>query len=239
MKMDAERRNRMKKQQPQISENKILEASWELLREGEIEKFSMRRLAERLGIQAPSIYWHFKSKQDLYQGMANQISKTIVDEFEPGGDWKKQLTGLALTMRSVLGRYPCSAQLMMMTLPHEPDTIRFTNRMLLCVEETPLAEEEKFQVILTLANYVYYFVLDNDQHQRNVATLAEEGTPDAKGQIDGLLETMGESEAGLFRRLYKSGMFEIMGTSGAFDFGLNLILLGTEQVIGERSAEPK
>lgn len=239
MKMDAERRNGMKKQQPQISEDKILEASWELLRGGEIEKFSMRKLAERLGIQAPSIYWHFKSKQDLYQRMANQISKTIVDEFEPGGDWKKQLTGLALTMRSVLGRYPCSAQLMMMTLPHEPDTIRFTNRMLFCVEETPLAEEEKFQVILTLANYVYYFVLDNDQHRRNIAALAEEGAPEPKGQIDGLLDTMGESEAGLFRRLYKSGMFEVMGTSGAFDFGLNLILLGTEQVIGERSAESK
>lgn len=43
----------MKKQQPQISEEKILETSWELLGEGGIETFSMRRLANRLGIQAP------------------------------------------------------------------------------------------------------------------------------------------------------------------------------------------
>ncbi|WP_172200515.1 TetR/AcrR family transcriptional regulator [Saccharibacillus qingshengii] len=224
----------MKKQQPQISEDKILEASWELLREGDIEKFSMRKLADRLGIQAPSLYWHFKSKQDLYQRMANRISKTIVEEFESEGSWREQITTLALTMRSVLGRYPCAVQLTMMTLPHEPDTIRFTNLMLLCVEETPLTQEEKFQVMLSLANYVYYFVLDNDQHQRNVAVVLEEKQQDPQGQINGLLDTMSESEAGLFRRLYRSGMFEVMGSDESFEFGLKVIVLGIEQVIAER-----
>lgn len=71
----------MKKQQPQISEEKILETSWELLGEGGIETFSMRRLANRLGIQAPSLYWYFKSKQKLYQRLANQVSKMILEEF--------------------------------------------------------------------------------------------------------------------------------------------------------------
>ncbi|WP_172254470.1 TetR/AcrR family transcriptional regulator [Saccharibacillus deserti] len=224
----------MKKQQPQISEDKILEASWELLREGDIEKFSMRKLADRLGIQAPSLYWHFKSKQDLYQRMANRISKTIVEEFESEGSWREQITALALTMRSVLGRYPCAVQLLMMTLPHEPDSIRLTNRMLLCVEETPLAQEEKFQVVLTLANYVYYFVLDNDQHQRNVAAVLEDGRLDPQGQMNGLLDRMAESDAGLFRRLYRSGMFEVMGSDASFEFGLKLIVLGIGQVIAER-----
>lgn len=82
-----------------------------------IEKFSMRRLADRLGIQAPSLYWYFKSKQNLYQRLANQVSKIILEEFHSEGDWKEQLTELAGTVRSVLSRYPCSTQLMMMTLP--------------------------------------------------------------------------------------------------------------------------
>lgn len=100
----------MKKQQPQISEDKILEISWELLGEEGIEKFSMRRLADKLGIQAPSLYWYFKSKQTLYQRLANQISKIILDEFHTEGDWKEQMEGLAVTVRSVLSRYPCSTQ---------------------------------------------------------------------------------------------------------------------------------
>ncbi|MFB9328746.1 TetR/AcrR family transcriptional regulator [Paenibacillus aurantiacus] len=224
----------MKKQQPQISEDKILEASWELLGEEGIEKFSMRRLADRLGIQAPSLYWYFKSKHNLYQRLANQVSKIIVEEFHSEGDWKEQLTGLAVTVRSVLGRYPCSTQLMMMTLPHEPDIIRFTNRLLLCMESTPLEQEQKFQATLTLLNYVFYFVLDAYEHQRNVTAIVKEQGELPSGEMTRLLDAMSEADAGMFRRMYKSGTFELMGSDRAFEFGLKLILLGIEQVIEEQ-----
>ncbi|MFF2889275.1 TetR/AcrR family transcriptional regulator [Paenibacillus sp. NPDC057967] len=224
----------MKKQQPQISEDMILEASWELLGEEGIEKFSMRRLADRLGIQAPSLYWYFKSKQDLYQRLANQVSKIILEEFHSDGDWKEQLAGLAETVRSVLCRYPCSTQLMMMTLPHEPDYIRFTNRTLLCVESTPLEQDQKFQAVLTLLNYVFYFVLDDYQHQRNVSTILKEQGVLPGDEMIRLLDSMSEAEAGLFRRMFNNGLFELMGTDGAFEFGLKLILSGIEQVIKEQ-----
>ncbi|MBT2761967.1 TetR/AcrR family transcriptional regulator C-terminal domain-containing protein [Paenibacillus sp. ISL-20] len=222
------------KQQSQISEDKILEASWELLGEGGIEKFSMRRLANRLGIQAPSLYWYFQSKQNLYQRLANQVSKIILEEFHSEGDWKEQLTGLAGTVRSVLSRYPCSTQLMMMTLPHEPDIIRFTNRMMLCVESTPLEQEQKMQVITTFVNYVYYFVLDDYQHERNISAILKDQGMLRSEEMIRLLDSMSETEAGLFRRMYKSRLFELMGTDGAFEFGLKLILLGIEQVIKEQ-----
>jgi len=224
----------MKKQQPQISEDKILETSWKLLGEEGIEKFSMRRLADRLGIQAPSLYWYFKSKQHLYQRLANQISKMILEEFHSEGDWKEQMAGLAVTIRSVLRRYPCSTQLMMQTLPHEPDMIRFTNRMLLCMESTPLEQEQKLQAVLTLVNYVFYFVLDDYQHQRTISVILKDQGELPGGEMIHLLDSMSETEAGLFRRMYKSGLFEMMGTDGAFEFGLKLILLGIEQVIKEQ-----
>ncbi|WP_123042531.1 TetR/AcrR family transcriptional regulator [Cohnella candidum] len=224
----------MKKQQPQISEDRILEASWELLREEGIEKFSLRRLADRLGIQAPSLYWYFKSKQELYQRLANQVSKMILEEFHSEGDWKEQLTGLAVTVRSVLSRYPCSTQLMMMTLPHEPDIIRFTNRMLLCVESTPLEQEQKMQVVTTLVNYVFFFVLDDYQHERNVSAMLKDHAELPSHEMIRLLDSMSEQDAGLFRRMFTNGLFELMGTDRAFEFGLKLILLGIEQVIQEQ-----
>lgn len=226
----------MKKQQPQISEDRILEASWELLGEEGIEKFSMRRLADRLGIQAPSLYWYFKSKQDLYTRLANQVSKTIVEEFHTEGDWKEQLGGLAVTIRSVLVRYPCSTQLMMETFPLEPDIIRFTNRMLLCLESTPLGEEQKLQAVLTLTNYVLGFVLDDYQDQRNISAIPKEGVHPIE-KLTRLLNSMNDTDAGIFRRMYKGGLFELMGTDGAFEFGLRLILLGIEQVIKEQEGK--
>ncbi|MGG4340213.1 TetR/AcrR family transcriptional regulator [Paenibacillus lautus] len=224
----------MKKQQPQISEDKILKTSWELLGEEGIEKFSMRRLADRLGIQAPSLYWYFKSKQNLYQRLANQISKIILEEFHTEGDWKEQMAGLAITVQSVLRRYPCSTQLMMMTLPHEPDMIRLTNRMLLCMEPTPLEQEQKLQAVITLLNYVFYFVLDEYQHQRNISAMLKDQVAIPGGEMIRLLDSMSETEAGVFRRMYKNGLFELMGTDAAFEFGWKLILLGIEQVIKEQ-----
>lgn len=224
----------MKKQQPQITEDKILEASWALLGEEDIEKFSMRRLADRLGIQAPSLYWYFKSKQDIFQRLANQISRMIVEEFQAEGDWKTQLEGLAITIRNVLRRYPCSTQLMMMTLPHEPDMVRFTNRMLLCVEQTPLRREQKLQAVLALTNYVFNFVLDNYQHQRNVSVLMKDHGELPDGEMMRLLDAMSETDAGLFRQMFKGGLFELMGSDESFAFGLRLILLGLEQVIREQ-----
>lgn len=224
----------MRKQQPQISEDKILETSWELLGEDGIEKFSMRRLADRMGIQAPSLYWYFKSKQNLYERLTSQVSSIILEEFQSDGDWKEQLTGFARTLRSVLQRYPCSTQLMMLTLPLEPDIIRFTNRMLLCVESTPLKDEHKLQVVLTLSNYVLGFVLDEYQDRLNVTAILKEQGELPIVEMTRLLNAMSEADSGLFRRMYNSGLYELMGTDAAFEFGLKLILLGIEQVIEEQ-----
>ncbi|WP_135549253.1 TetR/AcrR family transcriptional regulator [Paenibacillus cymbidii] len=224
----------MKKQQPSISEDIILQTSWELLGEEGIEKFSLRGLAERLGIQAPSLYWYFKSKQKLYERLSNQVAKIVLEEFHPEGDWKEQLAGFASTVRNVLGRYPCSTQLMMLTLPVEPDSVRFTNRMLLCVESLPLEQEHKLQVVFTLTNYVLGFVLDNEQDRRNFSIDRKGKETHPAGEMVRLLDAMSESDAGLFRKMYKSGLYELMGTDAAFEFGLKLILLGIEQAIKEQ-----
>ena len=162
-------------------------------------------IGRRLGIQAPSLYWYFKSKQTLYQRLANQVSKIILEEFHSEGDWKEQLAGLAVTVRSVLRRYPCSTQLMMLTLPHEPDMIRFTNRMLLCMESTPLEQEQKLQVVLTLVNYVFYFVLDDYQHQRNISAIIKDQEALPGEEMIRLLDSMSEKEAGLFAGCIRAG----------------------------------
>lgn len=224
----------MRKSQPQISEDKILEASWAILGEEGIEKLSMRKLAERLGIQAPSLYWYFKSKQDLYQRLANDIARIILVEFQSEGDWKEQLHHFAVITKNVLKRYPCSTQIMMMTLPNEPNLIRFTNRLLQCVEDTSLTEEQKIQVVTTTLNYVYFFVLDDYQHQLNVAEMSKQRDELPGEELIALLNTMPEKEAGLFRNLFMNGLFEMMGTDQAFEFGLKIILLGIEQVMIEK-----
>ena len=45
-----------------IEREKILDAALMLINEVGLDKFTTRRLAERLGVQQPALYWHFRSK---------------------------------------------------------------------------------------------------------------------------------------------------------------------------------
>jgi AcrR family transcriptional regulator len=50
----------------------ILEAAWELAREKGLAEFTLRDLAERVGMRAPSLYTHFESKHAIYDAMFGQ-----------------------------------------------------------------------------------------------------------------------------------------------------------------------
>jgi AcrR family transcriptional regulator len=50
----------------------ILEAAWELAHEQGLADFTLRDLAERVGMRAPSLYTHFESKHAIYDAMFGQ-----------------------------------------------------------------------------------------------------------------------------------------------------------------------
>ncbi len=53
----------------------VIATALKLLDEVGLEALTLRRLAERLGVQAPAIYWHFKNKQDLLDEMATTVMR--------------------------------------------------------------------------------------------------------------------------------------------------------------------
>jgi AcrR family transcriptional regulator len=50
----------------------ILEAAWELAQDKGLVDFTLRDLAERVGMRAPSLYTHFESKNAIYDAMFAQ-----------------------------------------------------------------------------------------------------------------------------------------------------------------------
>jgi len=56
---------------------KIFDASYQLMGEKGYEKMSMNAIAAGAGITKPSLYYYFKSKEDLILGLLDEISKTI------------------------------------------------------------------------------------------------------------------------------------------------------------------
>lgn len=64
-KQDLDRRTRRHLR----SKVEIVEAAWELAREEGIGGFSLRQLASRVDMKAPSLYQYFETKNDLYDAM--------------------------------------------------------------------------------------------------------------------------------------------------------------------------
>ena len=60
----------------------ILEAARELLLDAGIDGFTMRRLGERCGYTAPTIYHYFGDKQGLLDTLLEQVSASLLAELE-------------------------------------------------------------------------------------------------------------------------------------------------------------
>ncbi len=84
----------------------IVAAALELLDQDGFERLSLRRLATKLGMHAPGLYWYIESKQQLIDLMAKAILDGGLSPVPPlteGQTWDQWLVELACTMhRTVL-----------------------------------------------------------------------------------------------------------------------------------------
>ncbi|MFC5678184.1 TetR family transcriptional regulator [Aeromicrobium endophyticum] len=88
-----------------MDRQEIVDAALDLLDEGGEAAVSMRAVANRLHVKAPSLYWHFRSKQDLLEAIADAIVAEMRDLAVDDGDPSEQLFGLLVRFRtSLLGR---------------------------------------------------------------------------------------------------------------------------------------
>jgi TetR/AcrR family transcriptional regulator, tetracycline repressor protein len=83
----------------------VVRVALTLLSEVGLDGLTVRRLAERLGVQNPALYWHFKNKQDLLNQMAKVM---LADAFAGLGpppaneEWAGWLAEVAGRLRRAL-----------------------------------------------------------------------------------------------------------------------------------------
>jgi AcrR family transcriptional regulator len=67
---------------PPLRRELIVDTSREMIVTGGLASLSLRRLAERLGVTAPALYAHVRSKQDLVRAVAEAEFDRLVARFE-------------------------------------------------------------------------------------------------------------------------------------------------------------
>ncbi|MFC5835239.1 TetR/AcrR family transcriptional regulator C-terminal domain-containing protein [Nonomuraea insulae] len=78
-----------------------------------LEGVTTRKLAARLGVQSPTLYWHIPNKAALVTAIAEAILEEQFPELtppEPGERWQDWLRGLAERLRRALLAHPDGAR---------------------------------------------------------------------------------------------------------------------------------
>ena len=86
----------------------VARAALRLLNEVGLDNLTMRRLATDLDIQNPSLYWHFKNKQELLNCMAGLMIAEAFTELQPPAssqDWADWLAQWARRLRKTMLAY--------------------------------------------------------------------------------------------------------------------------------------
>jgi AcrR family transcriptional regulator len=90
----------------------VVTAALALLDDVGVERFTMRRLGERLGVQAPTIYWHVGAKDAVLEAIVDRVVTAMADDSAVGGDWEHRLRTFLETAHGRLLAHPGVLELM-------------------------------------------------------------------------------------------------------------------------------
>ncbi|MGQ6402980.1 TetR family transcriptional regulator [Serratia sp. IR-2025] len=71
-----------------LTRETVLRGALALLNDIGIDALSTRRLAQHLGVQSPTLYWHFKNKAELLKAMAETIMLDHREEVPADMPWQ-------------------------------------------------------------------------------------------------------------------------------------------------------
>ncbi len=92
----------------------ILQQAFAVLNDSGLDGLTLRRLAGRLNVKAPAIYWHFKDKQDLLDEMATEVLRESMrgnEKLAALSAWQQWATAVYEGLRGTLLRYRDGAKM--------------------------------------------------------------------------------------------------------------------------------
>ena len=205
-----------------LSRARVLAAAVALADEAGLEAFSMRGLAQELGVVPMALYKHVANKDALLDGMVD----IVFGEIElPSGDldWRSAMRRRAISTRETLKRHTWAIGLMESRHPG-PANLRNHDAVMGCLREAGFSFEMAVHAYSAQDAYIYGFALQESD-------LGFE-TPQSAGEAaQRRAKTIGALEdypylAEVITKLPETGYDNAL----EFAWGLDLILDGLEQL---------
>jgi TetR/AcrR family transcriptional regulator, tetracycline repressor protein len=139
---------------------KIVKVALELLDEVGFDRLSTRAIADRLGIKGPSLYWHFASRRELLDAMAEVVlAREMPSARSRPGQWAAWLAEGARAIRRAANSHRDGARLLAGAKPTQSRAAEFMT-MIARLEGEGFAARDARAALMALGRYALGWVLD-------------------------------------------------------------------------------
>jgi len=196
---------------PRFSADEVFAAALAVIDEApSAEAFTMRRVADRLGIGVMTLYGYVASKEELIEGATMLAFTESGPDVAPAAGWEERLRHEVLAFHALSRRHPRLVALVLAQRSALPGLFRMRERMLEALLSAGLDHAAALRALGVLLNYVLGFA----------------GAQASAAPID-LPERIRELPAGEFPRLSSlADEYAEHLSDEAFEAGLEWILAG-------------
>lgn len=195
-----------------------------------LEAVTIRRLAKELGVTPMALYWHFRSKDELLDGMAARIFEEIDLAVDASAAWQEQLRALLGSMVSVLRAHPSTAILLSTRTVSSEGSLRATEVTLDILGRGGFSPAQATQI----ARHALSTVTNLVSGEPGVVAREESGkTTEARRRARLFLESLPPER---YPRLVEAAtpLSEGVDPDTYFAFGLDLLLAGIEAMAARK-----
>jgi AcrR family transcriptional regulator len=206
-----------------LSRERVLHTAMGLADQAGLDSLTMRRLGEKLGVEAMSLYNHVANKDDLLDGMVD-IAFSEIDLSSNAADWKATMRRRAMSARQMLARHPWAVGLMESRATAGPANLRHHDSVIGSLRKGGFSIEMAAHAYSLMDSYIYGFALQ----QMNMPVGARKQDPQAARAF--LSRFRADEYPHLAEMVVEHSMKSGYDYGDEFEFGLDLILNGLEKI---------
>jgi AcrR family transcriptional regulator len=215
-----------------LSRERVLRAAVNVADEGGIESLTMRRLAEELGAEAMSLYYHVADKDAVLDGIVDVVAREInevVDQIDVpsmGADWKRAVRQRILSAREVLLRHPWAPGVFETRTNTSPAVVQYFDALLGLMRDGGFSYDLGHHALHALGSRALGFAQE----------LFDPGDEAGDEEATAMLESMADQLPHLVGMMMEVAHDDPDSTLGwcddqtEFEFGLDLILDGLDRM---------
>jgi TetR/AcrR family tetracycline transcriptional repressor len=210
-----------------IDRGKVVQGALDILDEEGIDGLTMRALAKKLKIQAPSLYWHFSNKQDLVDALADALMEPVGRKVDVKASWQSVFTNLAHEIRRALLARRDGGRVFAGTYPALGNILRVGEALMNCLRGAGASPKFAAWGVFSASYFITGFVMEEQAFDQTTSYK----TVDLTARRKAILSFASESHSQAYREALPALLDKDFDSR--FEFGFSIILRGIESKLKE------